>query len=108
MAVEMLITYGKWSEGVMSRALAVVLGYEVSQEGEVNTQSSFSSKGEGCCMLDQVYFLPWSTISLMPNELMASLNLSMLFVSPSGLFLSASLLMRLKSPVIIWASELSM
>jgi hypothetical protein len=32
--------------------VAVVLGYAVAQALVVNTQSSFSKSGEGCCMLD--------------------------------------------------------
>jgi len=86
--------------GIISRALAEVLGYELIQLLEVKIQSSFSRRGEGC-ILDQVNFLPCRLTSLRPKVLIAELNLNISVKSPPGLFLSSGFLIRLKSPKII-------
>jgi len=95
--VEMEITQGVWSVGVISRAFEEVLGYVRVQLLEVKTQSSFSNRGEGC-MFDQVYFLPYRTISFSPSELITSLNNIILVALPPDMFLSSCFLIRLKSP----------
>ena len=74
-----------------------VPGKELVQEREEKNQSNLSKRG-GCYLLDQVNFLPYRGSSTRPRALIASLKSNISLASPPGLFLSAGLLSRLKSP----------
>lgn len=80
----------------MTSVLTIVLGYLAVQEVDVKNQSSLSRRGD--CLLVQVYFLPHKGNSRRPTLLIASLNRNISFRPAPSLFLSSSLLSRLKSP----------
>ena len=101
----MEMRHGQWSDGSIPKALTEVEGKEIVQAALEKTQSSFSRRGEGCCWLDQVNFLPISSISLRPRKLIASLNIAISDIEPPSLFLFFGFLIRLKSPVIIQAES---
>ena len=86
--VPMLMTKGEWSQIGLERGWILVAGKERLQVEEVNTQSSFTSKGSSCILL-QVYFYPLKGISVISRSIMSSLNIWISLGLPPGLFLSS-------------------
>jgi hypothetical protein len=95
--VSVKMTHGAWSDVVMARGSAKVFGKLTVQAKEEKNQSSLCRSGSSCILL-QVNLLPLRGISTKPILLIASLNNSISFIFPPGLFLSWGDLRRLKSP----------
>jgi hypothetical protein len=88
MLVEALMTQGVWSEVSLDKAKAKVFGRKVVQALEEKNQSSLSSSGF-ICLLVQVNLHPSKGISVILRLLMASLNFNISWMLPPSLFLLA-------------------
>jgi hypothetical protein len=97
-------TKGEWSETGILNTCNEVYGKEEDQEEDVKTQSSFSSGGSSCILL-QVYDLPGKLISARSMCGMASLNKSMSSKFSPGLFLLSGEQSKLKSQAKIQSSK---
>lgn len=93
------MTHGVWSDVSLERTEAMVFGSEVVQALEEKNQSNLSNRGF-CCLLVHVNLQPFGGISVNLNLLITSLNFSISFVFPPGLFLFSGEPMKLKSHTI--------
>ena len=93
----MEITQGEWSEVSLTREVAKVFGKAADQLTEEKNQSSLSKSGF-IYLLVHVNLQPFRGDSLILSLLIASLNSSISWMLPPGLFLLAGDLIRMKSP----------
>ena len=97
MFVEAEMTQGVWPEVSMDSVGATVLGRWVVQALEEKNQSSLSKSGF-IRLLVHVNLQSFRGASLILSLLIASLNSSISWMLPPGLFLLAGDLIRMKSP----------
>jgi len=100
---------GQWSEPSLAMLCKRQFGKSCSHSVEQKTLSSLTSVAESC-WLDQVNFLPCNDNSFNSKSFISRWNLPIIALLRFPLFLSSSLVMRLKSPSTVqgpWHADLT-